>query len=98
MIKVIKFYNRKEDCTEFPLKFKAIDDERGYDEILDGTVDVPGDSVIGGGEENAQINAANKRGYRDLIFATKDTFPTMVANAKTCAIPKRRATSGMEET
>ena len=32
--KVIKFNNKTEDWTEFPLKFKAIADERGYDEIL----------------------------------------------------------------
>ena len=41
--KVIKFINRKEDWTEFALKFKAIADERGYDEILEGTVNVPRD-------------------------------------------------------
>ena len=41
--KVIKFINRKEDWTEFAFKFKAIADERGYDEILEGTVNVPRD-------------------------------------------------------
>ena len=49
---------------------------------------VPRDSDRAGGEENAQIKAANKRGYRDLILATKDTSLTMVANAKTDALPK----------
>ena len=39
-VKVIKFNNRKEDWTEFALKFKAIADERGYDEILEDTVNV----------------------------------------------------------
>ena len=34
------------------------------------------------------MNAANKRGYRDLFQATKDTSLTMVANAKTEALPK----------
>ena len=43
---------------------------------------------MSGGEANAQVKAANKRGYRDLILATKDTSLTMVANAKTDALPK----------
>ena len=82
-IKVIKFNNRKEDWTEFALKFKAIANERGYDEILEGTRNAPSDTDMTGGEEYAQIKAANKRGYRDLILATKDTSLTMVANAQT---------------
>ena len=45
-------------------------------------------SSMSGGEANAQVKAANKRGYRDLILATKDTSLTMVANAKTDALPK----------
>ena len=45
-IKVIKFNNRKEDWTEFALKFKAIADERGYHEILKGTVNVPRDTDL----------------------------------------------------
>ena len=52
-IKVIKFDNRKEDWTEFALKFKAIADERGYDEILEGTVNVPRVTDVSGGEEGA---------------------------------------------
>ena len=52
-IKVIKFNNRKEDWTEFALKFKAIANERGYDEILEGTRNVPRDTDMTGGEENA---------------------------------------------
>ena len=70
------------------LKFKAIADERGYDEILEGTVNIPRDTDVSGGEASAQVKAANKRGYRDLILATKDTSLTMVANAKTDALPK----------
>ena len=41
-----------------------------------------------GGEESARINATNIRGHRDLILATTDTSLTMVANAKTDALPK----------
>ena len=52
-IKVIKFNNRKEDWTEFALNFKMIADERGYDEILEGTMDVPRDTDMTGGEESA---------------------------------------------
>ena len=52
-IKVIKFSNIKEDWTEFVLKFKAIGNERGYDEILEGTVNVPRDPDMTGGEESA---------------------------------------------
>ena len=44
LIKVIKFNNRKEDWTEFAIKLKAIADERGYNEILEGTVNVPRDA------------------------------------------------------
>ena len=49
-VKVIKFNNRKEDWTEFVLKFKAIADERGHEEILEGTVNVPRDTDVSGGE------------------------------------------------
>ena len=41
-----------------------------------------------GGDETALIMAANKRGYRYLILAIKDISLTMVANAKTDALPK----------
>ena len=50
-IKMIKFNNRKQDWTEFALKFKAFADERGYDEILEGIVNVPRDTDVSGGEE-----------------------------------------------
>ena len=88
LIKVIKFNNKKEDWMEFALEFKAIADERGYDEILEGTVNVPRDRDMSGGEAKAQVKAANKREYRDLILATKDTSLTMVANAKKDSLPK----------
>ena len=45
LTKLIKFNNKKEDWTEFALKFKAIDDERGYNEILEGTMNVPRDDI-----------------------------------------------------
>ena len=51
-------------------------------------MDIPRDADMSGGEVNAQLKAANKRGYRDFILATKDTSLTMVANAKTDALPK----------
>ena len=51
-------------------------------------MDVPRDADMSGGEVNAQLKAAKRRGYRDLILATKDTSLTMVANAKTDALPK----------
>ena len=55
LIKVIKFNNRKEDWTEFALKFKAIADERGYDEILECTVNVPRDTDMTGVPESRQL-------------------------------------------
>ena len=73
LIKGIKFNNRKEGWTEFDLKFKAIANERGYDEILDGTVNVPRDTDVTGDESSPPIKAANKSSYRDSILATKDT-------------------------
>ena len=56
--------------------------------MLEGTVNVPRDTDMSGSEANARVKAANKRGYRDLILATKDTSLTTVANAKTDALPK----------
>ena len=53
LIKVIKFNNTKEDWMEFALKFNAVADERGYDKILEGAVNVPQDSDMTGGEANA---------------------------------------------
>ena len=41
------------------------------EEILKGPVSVPRDTDVSGGEESAQVKAANERGYRDLILATK---------------------------
>ena len=70
------------------MKFKAIANETGYDEILEGTVNVPRETDVTGGEESARIKVANERGNRDLILATKHTSLTMVANAKTDALPK----------
>ena len=52
-IKVIKFSNKKEDWTEFALKFKTIGDEREYDGLLEGTVNVPRDTDVSGGEASA---------------------------------------------
>ena len=52
-IRVIKFNNRKEDWTQIALKFKAIANERGHDEIHEGTVNVPRDTDMTGGEESA---------------------------------------------
>ena len=50
---MINFNNRKEDWTEFALKFYAIANERGYDGILEGTVNVPRGTDMAGGEESA---------------------------------------------
>ena len=36
-IKVYKFDNTKESLHEFALKFKVNADNRGYEEIIDGT-------------------------------------------------------------
>ena len=36
-IKVYKFNNTKEGWHEFALKFRAIADSRGYDDIIEGT-------------------------------------------------------------
>ena len=65
-IEVIKFNNIKENWTEFALKFKAIADERGYYEILEGTANVPRDTDMSGGEANAQVQAANKKRIQEL--------------------------------
>ena len=40
-IKVYKFNNTKESWHEFALKFRAIADDRGYDDIIEGIVTPP---------------------------------------------------------
>ena len=40
-IKVYKFINTKENWHEFALKFRVIADSRGYEGIIDGTVNPP---------------------------------------------------------
>ena len=51
-------------------------------------MNVPRDTDLSGGKANVQSKVLNKRGYSDLILATKDTSLTMVVNAKTDALPK----------
>ena len=75
--------NSKEDWTEFALKFRAIADERGYNQILDGTEDVPGyfvehpeDEIDHGQAEHLKMT--NERGYRYSILGTKDMSLTIV--------------------
>ena len=48
-IKVIKFNNKKEDWT--------VADEREYDEILEGIVNVPRDRDVSGGEASAIVGS-----------------------------------------
>ena len=40
-IKVYKFNNMKESWHKFALKFRVIDDDRGYDDIIKGIVMPP---------------------------------------------------------
>ena len=40
-IKVYKFNNTKENWHEFALKFRVIADNKGYEDIIDGTVTLP---------------------------------------------------------
>ena len=40
-IKVYKFNNTKESWHEFALKFRVIDDDRGYDDIIEGILTPP---------------------------------------------------------
>ena len=91
LIKVVKFNNNKEYWAEFVLKFKAIADERGYVGIINGSETIlaekatPADTSEG--RMMLRLQKVNKRGYRDLVLATKEMSLTIVGNAKSNNLP-----------
>ena len=83
-IKVYKFNNTKENWHEFALKFRVIDDSRGYEDIIDGTVTPPDEKEHNeilsddkvpeqkAKKEKLTTRLANKKeGYRDLVMSTE---------------------------
>ena len=92
-IKVYNFNNTKENWHEFALKFRVIDDTRGYWGIIDRTM-VPPDKQITISvtaedkgealkEKKGKLKArtANKMGYRDLVMSTEGISLNIVENA-----------------
>ena len=90
-MKVVMFNNKKEDWSVFDLKFIAIADERGYVGILNGSDTVPVKKATlannDEGKEMLRLKKVNKRGYRDLVLATKEMSLTIVGNAKSNSLP-----------
>ena len=92
-IMVYKFNNTKEGWHKFALKFRAISDSRGYNDIIEG-IETPPDE-----KENLEIpdadapevkkskkakqlmRAANKKGYRDLVMSTEGISLNIVENS-----------------
>ena len=94
-IRVLAFTDRKEDWYEWSNKFRAIAEEKGYDEIMDGTAIPPDESrnlatIIDNDlrERLEDLRHANKIGYRDLSLATTGASYAMVGEAKSTSLPK----------
>ena len=89
-IKVYKFNNTKESWHEFALKFRVIADDRGYDDIIEGTVTPPDEkedleilekddvAVKKSKKEKQLARAANKKGFRDLVMSTEGILLNIV--------------------
>ena len=79
-IKVYKFNNTKESWHEFALKLMVIADNKGYEEIIDGTKNPPDEkenlNILPKDDEDTkkekkqklEVRTANKKGYRDLVM------------------------------
>ena len=92
-IKVYKFNNTKESWHEFPLKFRVIADDRGYDDIIEGIVTPPDekedleihekdDAAVKKSKNEKQLaRAANKKGFRDLVMSTEGISLNIVENS-----------------
>ncbi|KAL7567926.1 hypothetical protein ACA910_019639 [Epithemia clementina (nom. ined.)] len=98
-IQVLSFSNRKEDWYKWSFKFPSMAEQQGYDEIIDGTVVVPDNSIdlntISDDvtrDNMARTQRANKTGYRDLALATTGISFTLVGNQKPPSYPKETST------
>ena len=63
-IKVYKFNNTKENWHEFALKFRVIADSRGYEGIIDGTVNPPPPQQKRGHLNNSRRKGARTEGQK----------------------------------
>ena len=92
-IKVYRFNNTKETWHEFALKFKVIAGDRGYNDIIEGTVTPPDekedleilekdDTETKKSKKEKQLaRTANKKGLRDLVMSTDGISLNIVQNA-----------------
>ena len=92
-IKVYKFNNTKENWHEFGLKFRVIDDSRGYYGVTDGTMSPPDEQetitvttedngvMLDAKKAKLKARAANKMCYRDLVMSTVGISLNIVGNA-----------------
>ena len=72
-IKVYKFDNTKGSCHEFALKFRAIADSRGYEDIIDGTKSPPDE------KENLEIISGDNT---EKQKAKKEKLAAKMANKR----------------
>ena len=92
-IKIYKFNNTKENWHEFALKFRVIDDSRGYYGVIYGSMSPPdkqeaitvttedkGD-VLNAKKAKLKARAATKMGYRDHVMSTEGISLNIVGNA-----------------
>ena len=82
------------------IKFRVIVDSRGYDGIIDGTVSppdkkekieiLPADTgeVLSAKKAKLTARAANKKGYRDLVFSTDGISLKIVENTTSDKLTK----------
>ena len=102
-LRIIKFYksnNTNENWHEFALKFRVIDDSRGYDSIIDGTITPPDKKenieilapdtgeVLSTKKDKLAARSANKKGYRDLVMSTDGISLNIVENATSDKLTK----------
>ena len=99
-IKVYKFNNKKKGWHEFALKFRAIADCRGYEDIIAGTetppdekenleiLDKDKDEVKKAKKVKQAMKATNKKGYRDLVVSTEGISLNIVENSTSDKLTK----------
>ena len=91
-IKVYKFNNTKESWHEFALKFRAIADDRGYDDIIECIAMPPDekedleildkDNVeVKKSKTEKQLARAAKKGFSDLVRSTEGILLNIVENS-----------------
>ena len=99
-ITAYKFHNIKEGWHEFALKFRVVDDSRGYEDIIECTETPPDekenldildkdDAEVKKAKKAKQaMRAANKKGYRDLVMSLEGISLNIVENSTSDKLTK----------